>query len=177
MELKIDLKNIIKITGDNIKITTENNGRQLEYIIEDGKITDVIVLDEKEIVKRKINNFADQDGQIKRIKELINRDKEIDEIVKKHQKEVANTVIPDFTDNEEENKKLHTIENINSLSTENKRKKKKAKNAFEKCRMDDASTIVELDRNGSLDTAMKIQDHTARIVYLKEMIKKLKKDD
>jgi hypothetical protein len=42
-------------------------------------------------------------------------------------------------------------------------------------RKDDAETIINLDKNGTLDTALKIEDRAARIAYLKAMIAKMNK--
>lgn len=147
MEFKIELKNIVKIV-------TEKDGKRIEYKINDGVITDATVIDNEKVIEDKIDELKATNESVRKIQDIIKLDDELDEIVKLKRDEIADEI------------QLIQLSDLEPKAEEEPRK------GFRK---DDAETIIKLDKNGSLDEAMKIKDRSARTAYLKEMITKMNK--
>jgi len=134
-----------------VKIVTEKDGKRIEYKINDGVITDATVIDNEKVIEDKIDELKATNESVRKIQDIIKLDDELDEIVKLKRDEIADEI---------------QLSNLEPKAEEEPRK------GFRK---DDAETIIKLDKNGSLDEAMKIKDRSARTAYLKEMITKMNK--
>ncbi len=134
-----------------VKIVTEKDGKRIEYKIKEGVIVDATVIDEEKVVSDKIDELKATNESVRKIQDIIKLDDELDEIVKLKRDEIADEI---------------QLADLEPKVEEEPRK------GFRK---DDAETIINLDKNGSLDTAMKIEDRAARIAYLKAMITKMNK--
>lgn len=135
-----------------VKIVTEKDGKRIEYMIKDGVITDATVVDEEKVIEDKIGELKATNENVRKIQEIIKLDDELDEVAKLKRDEIAEKI--QISDPEP-----------------------KAEEQPLKCfRKDDAETIIELDKNGSLDEALKIKGREARIAYLKDMITKMNKN-
>lgn len=134
-----------------VKIVTEKDGKRIEYKINDGVITDATVIDNEKVIEDKIGELKATNESVKKIQDIIKLDDELDEIVKLKRDEIAEEI---------------QLSNLEPKAEEEPRK------GFRK---DDAETIIKLDKDGSLDEAMKIKDRNARTAYLKEMITKMNK--
>ena len=135
-----------------VKIVTEKDGKRIEYMIKDGVITDATVVDEEKVIEDKIDELKATNENVKKIQEIIKLDNELDEVAKLKRDEIA--------------------EKIQISDLEPKAEEQPLKGF----RKDDAETIIELDKNGSLDEALKIEGREARIAYLKDMITKMNKN-
>ena len=135
-----------------VKIVTEKDGKRIEYMIKDGVITDATVVDEEKVIEDKIDELKATNENVRKIQEIIKLDDELDEVAKLKRDEIA--------------------EKIQISDPEPKAEEQPLKGF----RKDDAETIIELDKNGSLDEALKIKGREARIAYLKDMITKMNKN-
>jgi len=135
-----------------VKIVTEKDGKRIEYMVKDGIIIDATVIDEEKVVSDKIDELKATNEDVKKIQEIIKLDDELDEVAKLKRDEIA--------------------EKIQISDPEPKAEEQPLKGF----RKGDAETIIELDKNGSLDEALKIKSRAERIAYLKDMITKMNKN-
>ena len=135
-----------------VKIVTEKDGKRIEYMVKDGIIIDATVIDEEKVVSDKIDELKATNEDVKKIQEIIKLDDELDEVAKLKRDEIA--------------------EKIQILDPEPKAEEQPLKGF----RKGDTETIIELDKNGSLDEALKIKSRAERIAYLKDMITKMNKN-
>jgi hypothetical protein len=135
-----------------VKIVTEKDGKRIEYMIKDGVITDATVVDEEKVIEDKIDELKATNENVRKIQEIIKLDNELDEVAKLKRDEIAEKI---------------------QLSDPEPKAEEQPLKCFRK---DDAETIIELDKNGSLDEALKIKGREARIAYLKDMITKMNKN-
>jgi hypothetical protein len=71
VELKIELKNIEKLSIEKGIIITNKNGKKIEYIVNNDVITEVNPYDESRIAEEKINKLLGSNDGVKKINTLM----------------------------------------------------------------------------------------------------------
>ena len=184
MDFKIDMSKVVKI------VVEKDENSFIEYIIDNGTITDVAVTKKEKSIEDKVNDLKMNNEDVKKISKLIDFDNAgiLDKMVKSGQDSVFETIKESIKNEplqptviEEAKKTAHEVNRAKLTKEASDAKKimkleKKMDEVAKKNRDNIADKIFPKTEwetpkeKDSFDEALKINDRGQRIAYLKKMI-------
>ena len=181
MDFKIDMTNVVKI------VTKKDDGSFLEYIIDNGTIKDVNIIQKEITIEEKVDNLRKTNEDVKKISKLIEFEKAgiLDKMARTDCGSVFDAIKDDMTKNP-------IIDNT-SKSFEKEKLPDSVKESAKIMKLDEKMDEAAKDfrdaiakktfsesndeLNCGIDKALTINNRAERIKFLKDVMKKIDEKD
>lgn len=182
MDFKIDMTNVVKI------VTKKDDGSFLEYIIDNGTIKDVNIIQKEITIEEKVDNLRKTNEDVKKISKLIEFEKAgiLDKMARTDCGSVFDAIKDDMTKNPiidntsksfEKEKLPDSVKESAKIMKLDEKMDEAAKDFRDAIAKKTFSESNDDELNCGIDKALTINNRAERIKFLKDVMKKIDEKD